>query len=243
RTLLWRLYQRSSKDIEETKKLLELYYTLRLKNPKIFIKRDPSDVDTDNMYKYLHIAPLSQLTPESYHITCIHFHNLDTKMIHFTEDIKTYVMIGDCHFLQPDVILENNNGQLSKGEIIIIDMEGITMKHVAALSMGTLSVFFKYLYQAYPNRMQAVHMINCPSYINKILGFLRPFMSKELYEMIKCHTNGLESLYESLPREILPKEYGGNAGTMAELSSEFRKKVFEMKSLLMDPEYWTVQKS
>ncbi|XP_073831497.1 alpha-tocopherol transfer protein-like [Musca autumnalis] len=195
------------------------------------------------MYKYLHIVPLGQLTPENYHITCIQFYNLDTKLIHFTEDIKTYVMIADCHFVQPNVIVDNNNAKLSQGEIIIVDMQGVTMKHVTAFTISTMNVLFKYLYQAYPDRMQAIHLINCPSYINKIVAFLKPFMSKALYEMIKCHTQGLDSLYETIPRDILPKEFGGNAGELAELSLQFRNKVSEMRAQLMDPEYWTVQKS
>ncbi|XP_011295725.1 alpha-tocopherol transfer protein-like [Musca domestica] len=243
RNLLWRFYKRSSKDVEETKKLVETFYSLRLKNPRLFINRDPCDVDTENMYKYLHIVPLSRLTPENYHVTCVQFHKLDSKLIHFTEDIKTFIMIQDCHFMEPDVKLDKTAAILSDGEVVIMDMRGVTMKQVTTLIISTMSVFVKYINQAYPNRLRAVHMINCPSYLDKVLAFLKPFMNRELYDMMKCHTKGLESLYECIPKDMLPEEYGGNAGGMAELSLAYRDYVVKMRPLLMDPDYWTVQTS
>lgn len=40
------------KDVEETKKLLEINYAMRNKNPDMFINRDPTDKDTENTYAY-----------------------------------------------------------------------------------------------------------------------------------------------------------------------------------------------
>lgn len=93
-------------------------------------------------------------------------------------------MIQDCHFMEPDVKLDKTAAILSDGEVVIMDMRGVTMKQVTTLIISTMSVFVKYINQAYPNRLRAVHMINCPSYLDKVLAFLKPFMNKELYDMV-----------------------------------------------------------
>lgn len=35
------------------------------------------------------------------------------------------------------------------------------------------------------------------------------------------HTNTIDDLYEFVPREILPEEYGGNAGKLDDLKERF----------------------
>lgn len=37
------------------------------------------------------------------------------------------------------------------------------------------------------------------------------------------HTTGIETLYEHVPKELLPEEYGGLAGKLSDLKEEFMK--------------------
>lgn len=93
-------------------------------------------------------------------------------------------MITDCFFSQPNVAADGTAPLLSEGEIIIIDMEDIGMKHATRFTFSTMSVIFKYLYQAFPTSLKEIHLINCPSFVGKILAVIKPFMSKELYEKV-----------------------------------------------------------
>ena len=36
------------------------------------------------------------------------------------------------------------------------------------------------------------------------------------------HTDGLESLYDHVPRDMLPSEYGGKAGSLSEIKIKWR---------------------
>uniref|UniRef100_A0A1I8NP19 CRAL-TRIO domain-containing protein n=1 Tax=Stomoxys calcitrans TaxID=35570 RepID=A0A1I8NP19_STOCA len=238
RTMLWRLYQRASKDIEKTKKLIEVNYTLRLKNPQIFANRDPTDNDTNNTHEIAHIIPLRELTPSNAHVTVLHFYNPEPQLVHFTEDIKTFTMVNDCRFCLPDVIVEDEKAKISDGAMLVIDMEGVSLKFIMRFTFFTMNTLFKYLYLAYPDAMKAVHLINCPPFINKILALVKPFMSKELFAMITCHIDGLDSLYEHIPRDMLPNEYGGKAGKLADLAEENKKLLLEKRDFLTDMSYW-----
>lgn len=38
-------------DIDKVKDLIELSYSMRNKNPNIFLKRDPTDAETQNVFR------------------------------------------------------------------------------------------------------------------------------------------------------------------------------------------------
>lgn len=52
RVLLERFYLCMHKDVEETKKLIEVNYAIRNKAPHIFIDRDPTDEDSRKTFEY-----------------------------------------------------------------------------------------------------------------------------------------------------------------------------------------------
>lgn len=103
--------------------------------------------------------------------------------MHHTEDTKAFIMLSDCRFSMPDVV-DGKASLLSEGEVQIFDMDGYSMKHVTRLSIRTLRAYLKYLQQAFPVRIKAMHMINCPSYLDKMLRVVKPFINKEVFEMV-----------------------------------------------------------
>ncbi|XP_075155398.1 alpha-tocopherol transfer protein-like [Haematobia irritans] len=240
RILLTRFYYCMNKDAEETKKLLEINYAIRNDYPHIYIERDPTDEDTRNTFAYTDMVPLPGLTPENYRITLLRLINPDPNLMHHTEDTKAFLMVSDCRFSMPDVE-EENGPLLSEGEVQIFDMRGYTMKHVARLSFRTLRTYLKFLQLAFPVRIKAMHMINCPSYLDKILKVVKPFINKEVFEMIHFHTTGIETLYEHVPKDMLPEEYGGKAGKLSDLKEQFTKQLSEKRDYLMDPDHWKVR--
>lgn len=52
------------------------------------------------------------------------------------------------------------------------------------------------------------------------------------------HTAGYESLYDHIPREILPKEYGGNAGQVDDIFNEWLQVIEKHKEYLNDDLNW-----
>lgn len=91
RILLTRFYYCMYKDIEETKKLIEINYAMRQNAPNIFINRDPTDEDTKNSAAYADMVPIPGLTPENYRVSILHINNPDPLMVS--------VCIRSVHFL------------------------------------------------------------------------------------------------------------------------------------------------
>lgn len=47
------------------------------------------------------------------------------------------------------------------------------------------------------------------------------------------HSTGIESLYDYVPKEMLPDEYGGKAGKLTDLKEEFMQLVIKKRYVCM----------
>lgn len=75
--------------------------------------------------------------------------------------------------------------------------------------------------EAYPVKLKEVHIINVSPLVDTIVNFVRPFLKEKIRQRIHFHSN-LESLYKFVPQKMLPKEYGGEAGEMKELTGKLK---------------------
>ena len=56
-----------------------------------------------------------------------------------------------------------------------------------------------------------------------------------------AHSN-IETLYDYIPKELLPQEYGGSAGTIAQIMGDWEKKLLEYREyLLEESQFGTVE--
>jgi len=50
-------------------------------------------------------------------------------------------------------------------------------------------------------------------------------MNANVRNLLNFHAPGTETLYEFVPLELLPKEYGGSAGNMKDIKSDYIKQI------------------
>lgn len=70
-------------------------------------------------------------------------------------------------------------------------------------------------------KLKALHFINAPSFIDKLLILLKPLMSKELYNKLKIHVTDSPDLYKIIPQRVFPKECGGEYLSFNKISGKF----------------------
>lgn len=102
-------------------------------------------------------------------------------------------MLSDARFSMPDSDsklsnLSNTATVLSTGEVQLFDMAGFSMQHTTRLSFSVLRIYIRFLQTAFPVRIRQIHMINCPSYLNKIVAIVRPFLSREVFKLVSSTT-------------------------------------------------------
>ncbi|XP_068141284.1 alpha-tocopherol transfer protein-like isoform X1 [Drosophila tropicalis] len=249
RIVLLRFLKCMQYDMSKTKTLIELNYSIRNKNPNLFIDRNMEDEMTAKGLKVSDIVILPGLTPERYKVLFFRMVDFDPSTRNSVEETKIFFMMADARFTMPDVektekeLAAGNlsDSDIAEGDVQVVDIKGYTMRHLAYVSIFVLRVYMRFLQEAYPSRLRALHIINCPSFIDRMLTVMRPFIREEVHKMIKYHTEGLESLYEDVPKDMLPEEYGGKAGTMAELKTKWLRTLKEKSAYLRDEKYWRNQ--
>lgn len=74
--------------------------------------------------------------------------------------------------------------------------------------------------EAYPVKVKEVHIVNASPLVDTVVSWVKPFVKEKLRKRVHCHTS-LETLYKYVPQDVLPVEYGGTAGTLAEFNGKF----------------------
>lgn len=69
-------------------------------------------------------------------------------------------------------------------------------------------------------RLKGLHFLNTVSFMDKILALMKPFMKKELMDVLYLHSS-VDTFTKFVPLELLPNECGGKAGGLLELKSIF----------------------
>lgn len=105
--------------------------------------------------------------------------------MNFLHDCRLGVMINDCRFSMPDAVIDNVP-VVAKGEVLIVNLDGYKMQYMSSISLRTMRTITKFLLQGYAVLMKSIHLINCPSYLNKILALMKPFLNKKIYDMVSA---------------------------------------------------------
>lgn len=208
-------------DLEKAKELLLLNLEIRKKNPNIFENRDILSPEMQQALKILRICPMPKATAENHRISVFRLVDPDPEKYVYLDVCRLVVTMLDVRFVTPD-----GNDDLSNGEIGVIDMSGFGFKHFlkSASSLSVMRNYLKYVQEAAPLKMIQNHFINCSPMMDKFMSLMRPFMKKEVMDTMKFHTS-LETLYDTISRELLPNEFGGSAGSIEDLHLEWSKYV------------------
>ncbi|KAI8442535.1 hypothetical protein MSG28_006005 [Choristoneura fumiferana] len=57
---------------------------------------------------------------------------------------------------------------------------------------------------------QGVHFLNAPGFMDKLLLMLRPFLKKDLLDMLYIHQRDSSSTYDHIPKKAFPKNYNND---------------------------------
>lgn len=182
---------------------------------------------------------LQQHTPENYKVCIARLVHSDSSEIILNDLFKMYLMTCDVRFHLP---IEDHR-KMESGEIVIFDMKNFTLRHLTRAVISTLRLISKYLQTSHPVRLVQLHVVNCSPAVTRALIFIRPFFYAKLYNCLHFHKVGaLENLYQYVPREILPSDYGGQATSMIEMKKYWCGVLHNYRPFLMNDAYWQGEK-
>lgn len=154
------------------------------------------------------MAILPGVTVDNNRILIIRLIDYNAEKLVFDDALTVFTMIYDTSVIIPEP------DQLADGEIVIFDIKGLSAKHLAKMSLSSLRCFVKYMLDVHPIRLSQVHVINSHSLLDKILMVLRPFIGSKAFKAIRFHRPDTTTLFDFVPRELLPEELGGLFGSI-----------------------------
>jgi len=212
--------------IERAKICMDTYHTTRTLCPEFFSNRDVNGADIAAQMKVMSLAPLPNATKEGYRVVLSKLIDVDASKYNYVDAIKLFTMVTDLWLMEDG---------LAEGHVIIIDMEGSTLAHLAKVNLIAMKKFMFYVQEALPVRLKAFHFINTVPFMDKVMALMKPFMKKEFMDVMHLHSS-LNTLDEHVPRAMMPNEYGGAAGSVKELGEKVYKQLQENAQFFVDEE-------
>lgn len=121
------------------------------------------------------VLPLEERTKEGY--TVLMCRLLDT-------DPSNYVYFDHMRYVCMCLDLWMYQEGTTNGHVIIFDTAGSTFGHAIKMSMSGAKKFLHYVQEGLPIRLKSLHMINTNSIMETMLNMMKPFMKKELVNMV-----------------------------------------------------------
>ncbi|XP_004922758.1 alpha-tocopherol transfer protein-like [Bombyx mori] len=193
------VYHCCHRSMEVSKQVLDLNCTLRTLFTNLFKDRLPDGRTLVSMKVPL-VLPLEVRAYDDSAVIYCRLLDYNTKNFIFQEAIKIVLMVIDLWQYQSGTW---------PGLVIVIDLDKVTLSHLARLDIQTVQQFLFYLQEAMFVKLQGLHFMNAPSFMDRLLMILKPFMKKELIDMMVIHQIGSKTIGKYLPIEGLPKQAGG----------------------------------
>uniref|UniRef100_A0AAR5QHW1 CRAL/TRIO N-terminal domain-containing protein n=1 Tax=Dendroctonus ponderosae TaxID=77166 RepID=A0AAR5QHW1_DENPD len=134
--LLNRFLHTCNYSIEQTKNLIELFYTLRSQAPEIFSDRDPASPEILEIFENFDFIPLRKPSETNDKIFIYHIKNPDPAKYHFINALKAFFILADVR-----MAIEK---EIPDGEIPIFDMTNFTLKHLTKINLPVLRKYMMY---------------------------------------------------------------------------------------------------
>lgn len=188
-------YHRCDQNIQNTKKLIDLNFSLR--NMFSFYQNRKINKSLENALNTWLITPLKTLTTKGYRAVYCQILNTDPGHFIYSDVVRAFVMIMDLWQLEEGTVA---------GLVVIVNMDQVLMGHLYQIDLTVAQQFFYFLQEAMFIRLKEFHIINAPSFVDRLLAMLKPFMKKELLHMLRIHTVNSMSLDEHFCSVELSKE-------------------------------------
>ncbi|XP_063896561.1 clavesin-1 [Helicoverpa armigera] len=217
-------YHCCNRSSEVSKQVLDLHYTLKTLFTNFFKDRIVDDKILKTMSYYV-LAPLETRGYDGSAIFFCRLLDYDAKNFVFADAIRACLMLVD--------LWQYEEGTWP-GFMIIIDLDHCTLSHIARLDLQSVQQFLYFLQEAMLLKIKSLHFLNAPSFMDKLMMILRPFMKKELLDMLSIHQTGSKTIEKFMPIEGLPKGAGGQYKSLEQIRDDNITKMKNSKQFFVE---------
>ncbi|XP_011705665.1 PREDICTED: alpha-tocopherol transfer protein-like, partial [Wasmannia auropunctata] len=163
--------------------------------------------------------PLEETTKDGYKLIYGTYLDTDPSLYDINDTTKYYLMMCDMYFLMDGT---------TNGYIIFFDASNLSFGHITRMNPFAFKKYLYYIQEAAPLRIKEIHVINAPTVIELAMNMIKPFMKKELLDVMHFYSS-LENVSKYISVDKLPNESGGKAGPIRELAEMQMRKLEEYR--------------
>ncbi|KAL4712407.1 hypothetical protein ACJJTC_001568 [Scirpophaga incertulas] len=212
RNLLERLFILARGSVESTKQKIDKLFTCRGLMPEICLNKTIGEFD--KLWDCVNYVPLPKLSPKDYSRVMITRFTTD-KLDDFS--LLTYFrynfLIGEYR-LHYDYSLQ---------ERFIIDLKNLTqfsiISKINPIVVRKAEVLCS---EGYGTKIKGIHLLNAPGFVDKLIFLLKQALKEKVANRIHVHSS-YEDLHKHVPKEILPKDYGGDEISCEKLTEQWKE--------------------
>nr|CAI5826737.1 unnamed protein product [Callosobruchus analis] len=105
--------------------------------------------------------------------------------------------------------------------IILIDLEGFGLRNVMKYT-PTVCNTLVHLMLSVNLRLRGLHFLNAPPSIDKVMFLVKTFLPEKFSRKVHVHKNA-DTLYQFVPKECLPENYGGSLDSLEQMHEDWCK--------------------
>ncbi|XP_075984156.1 clavesin-1-like [Anticarsia gemmatalis] len=217
-------YHCCNRSAEVSKQVLDLHYTLKTLFTNFFKDR-AVDAKILKTLSYYVLTPLEVKAYDESTVIYARLIDYDAKNFIFADAIRAVLMIID--------LIQYEEGTWP-GFIIVIDLDKVTLSHIGRLDVQSVQQFLYFLQEAMLVKIKGLHFLNAPSFMDTLMMILRPFLKKELMDMLVIHQIGSKTIDKYFPMDGLPKGANGSYKDFETINAEIMQKIKNAKDFFVE---------
>jgi len=233
-------YARGCKySLEKIKRKLDLTLTMRTALPEFFSGWDPKRPELQAALKLGASLPLPGYDALGRKVIVSRPCCFDPYVIKPEDVEKVNYMVGE-------IMNEEDEQFFVNGMVGVIDMAGFNLGHLTQRPMTMIKKQTQYFQEAMPWSPKCMLFINTASSFSAAFSVLQATLNDKMkgrLQVLGSSKDDMEVLYKTVPKAMLPKDYGGEGASMAELAAEWKTKVEGRRQWLMEQEKYRADES
>uniref|UniRef100_A0A1Y1K8G3 CRAL-TRIO domain-containing protein n=1 Tax=Photinus pyralis TaxID=7054 RepID=A0A1Y1K8G3_PHOPY len=207
--------------LERAKDKIDNYYTMRTLSPELYENRDPLLPEIQRLLHVGAVLPLPKVESDSNtRIIFLHLgENVDYDTMSFGNIMKLFYMVTDILLLEDDYAVIG-------GLKVIMQCKNSNPKYMLELTPTFIKKQALLIEKGLPFRLRAVYFMNLPALFQYLFELLKKILSSKISSRMEVFDDTkLQQLYKLTPQSALPKEWGGDNGSLGELTVTWKEKV------------------
>ncbi|KAF2893412.1 hypothetical protein ILUMI_12762, partial [Ignelater luminosus] len=134
-------------------------------------------------------------------------------------DVSSLVDISKVYFMVLDILMVEDDNSTISGKAVLGDFRNFSVNYILQFTPSHLKKSMTCMQSAYPIRIKGMYVTYAPIVFEKVFSFIKGLMPEKIRNRMFLYSeNNSNKVYKHIPKSYLPKEEGGDNGSIPDLT-------------------------